>query len=73
MGEEDCPEGTGDGPEQLAGATGATGTGFEVGEVAGEVVALDDVEHECFGLGHGYVDATAVKSAAFLGDGSRSS
>ena len=40
MDEEHCPEGTGDGPEQRAGATGSTGTGFEVGEVAGEVVSV---------------------------------
>ena len=34
------------------------------------VVALDDVEHECFGFGHVYGDATAVKTAVFL-DGGR--
>ena len=40
MDEEHRPESTGDGPEQRAGATGSTGTGFEVGEVAGEVVSV---------------------------------
>ena len=34
MGEENRPEGAGDGPEQLAGATGVTGTGCEVGAEA---------------------------------------
>ena len=40
MGEEDRPEGAGDGPEQLAGATGATSTGFEVGEAADGAVPV---------------------------------
>ena len=40
MGEEDRPEGAGDGPEQLAGATGVTSTGLEVGEAVDGAVPM---------------------------------
>ena len=48
MDEEHCPEGTGDGPEQRACATGSTGAGAEVGEVAGEVVGAVAVGSKVF-------------------------